>query len=635
MKRTCALVFVVCVFCAASVVMADGEARVVVVDPLTDIRSAADVESDGEVLRLVAPRNGYCSGKVVAFESLTVNPPVLRGPGGEIPAEGVRIRYSVKDSPYQPEPIHDRPWLPKQSRLEPRYDVLMPSPPEDPEVLPIWLTVHIPADQAPGLYTGTIEAGDASVPVEVRVCDWACPDPSDWVTYTGLVHSPETGARHYGVELWSDEHWSLIEQTLEFAAALGNEMVSIPVLYRNELCGYPWVTFRKAEDGYEPDFSIVERYLEVYDREVGEPQTVVVMAWDVRCGTARHGRNRGRPATDIPIVVEQNGELTPVEVPVPGGPSSEKVFAPLMEGIRELVSAQGWAEEAMLVGWATDQRPSRKQVEFFRRIAPWARWAIFTHGRGDAGPDRKTGLAKKTDGVRIVEGMEIGHYVHPFSGLRAFPVPHKAANEPHTDGIVGGWNLEYPEYTNYRVYMFHTAPLAQYRSFPGGSMVRGSTVYKGRQLPSGAGMSNIPLDFWEDEGGNSQLGRGCYWKTWVAAFHRWNSYWLIAPGPDGPVGTERFEMLREGMQETEARIVIEKALEAGNLPAELAEECRTHLLERAKIKWKEGEFARSNAQWQKGGWHDYGIPENWRESSARLFDLAGKVAALQGQGSRG
>ncbi len=615
--------------------MAGGGTRLVVADPLTDIRSAADVESDGEVVRLVAPRNGYCSGKVVAFESVTVDPPVLRGPGGTIPPEGVRIRYSVLDSPYQPEPINDRPWLPKQSRLEPGYDVLMPSPPEDPEVLPVWLTVHVPADQAPGLYTGTIEAADASVPVEVRVSDWVCPDPSDWVTYMGLVHSPETVARHYGVERWSDEHWSLIEQTLEFAAALGNEMVSIPVFHRNELGEHPWVRFRKTEDGYEPDFRILERYLEVYDRVVGRPQTIVVMAWDTRFRRARRRRNRGRQAIEVPIVVEQDGEVTPVQVPAPGSPGSEKVFAPLLEGIRECVLAQGWPGDAVLVGWALDQRPSRKEVEFFKRIAPWARWAIFTHGRGDAGSDRKTGAAEKTDGVRTVEGMEIGHYVHPY-GLRVYPVPHKAANEPHTDGIVGGWDLEYPEYPNYRVYMYHTAPLAQYRSFPGGSMVRGSTVYKGRQQGSGAGMSNIPLDFWEDEDGNSLLGgRRNYWKSWVDAFHRRNSYWLIAPGPKGPVGTERFEMLREGMQETEARIAIEKALEAGDLPTELAEECRTHLLERAKIKWKEGEFARGNSQWQKGGWHDYGIAENWRRSTARLFELAGRVAELQEGGSRG
>ena len=45
-----------------------------------------------------------------------------------------------------------------------------------------------------------------------------------------------------------------------------------------------------------------------------------------------------------------------------------------------------------------------------------------------------------------------------------------------------------------------------------------------------------------------------------------------------------------------------------------------------KVQWKDGQFARGNAQWQKGGWHDYGIAKDWQDSSARLFDLAGQVA---------
>ncbi len=155
-------------------------------------------------------------------------------------------------------------------------------------------------------------------------------------------------------------------------------------------------------------------------------------------------------------------------------------------------------------------------------------------------------------------------------------------------------------------------------------MADGLRGWQGRVGSSAAGMTNIPLDFWEDAAGHSLLGR--YGRDWVGPFHRDNTYWLIAPGPDGPLPTERFEMLREGMQEAEARVAIEKALIAGSLPAELADRCHALLLERMKVLWKDGQFARSNPQWQKGGWHDYGIAEDWQASSARLFDLAGQVA---------
>jgi len=617
------LLVALCLALPAARVAAESE-RVVVVDPLASIRTEADVKPIGETLRLVGPRNGFCSAQVVAFRSVTAARPVLRGPGGEIPADCVRITYAVMESPYKPPEVSNAPWLPEQWRFEPRYDVLHAAPPAEAEILPVWLTVRVPAGQVPGEYGGTMKVGGTDVPVRLTVCDWVCPDPADWVTYMGLVHSPETMARHYGVEPWSDEHWALVEKELRFAAALGDRMISLPVYHRTDLCEYPWIRFRVQGDGYEPDFSIVERYLGLFKRIVGKPKTIVVMAWSGgKCAPDIYGSNKGRPKSQAPIVVVDGaGALTPVQVPVCGLPGSEKVFAPLMDGVRERVLALGWPEETVLIGWATDRRPSRAQVDFFKRIAPWARWAIFTHGRGDSGSDWQTGAAQKAEGVRIVEGMEIGHYVHP-EAPRVYPVPMGECDEPHTDGIAGGWDLPYPEYLNFRVYMYHTASLAQYRSFPGGSMVRGSTVYKGHERASGAGMSNIPLDFWEDESGRSMLGT--YGRDWAGGFHRHNSFWLIAPGPDGPVSTERFEMLREGMQETEARVAIEKALAAGALPADLADRCRAHLLERMKVQWKDGQFARSNSQWQKGGWHDYGIAENWQDSTARLFDLAGQV----------
>jgi hypothetical protein len=142
-------------------------------------------------------------------------------------------------------------------------------------------------------------------------------------------------------------------------------------------------------------------------------------------------------------------------------------------------------------------------------------------------------------------------------------------------------------------------------------------------------MSNIPLDFWEDEQGASLLGR--HGRSWKGGFHRKNSYWLIAPGPTGPVGTTRFEMLREGFQETEARVAIEKALVGGALDDALAAECRDLLVERMNVMWKNGRFAESNSQWQKGGWHDYGMAPDWQTSTARLFRLAGAVARSQGR----
>ena len=55
----------------------------------------------------------------------------------------------------------------------------------------------------------------------------------------------------------------------------------------------------------------------------------------------------------------------------------------------------------------------------------------------------------------------MGFYAHP-----------TAARYRHDSGIAGGWDLYPPRLTNFRVFMYHTAGLDQYRSFPSGSMLR-------------------------------------------------------------------------------------------------------------------------------------------------------------------
>ncbi len=593
--------------------------EVKVVDPLTVFRSTDDFDKAPglKTLRLVGPRNGYCSAQVVGTEARKATISELKGPGGVIPSDAVRIRYAVKDPNYLTPKVHDRPWMPEAWRYVPYPDTLSDEPPTRAELVPIWVTVRIPATQRPGVYTGVLKMAGREVPVRLEVCAWQCPNPIDWVTMMTLLMSPETLARKYGVEPWSEKHLALVEKQLRWAAGLGNKMIWIPVFYRTDLCQFPWVRFRKSGDGYEVDFSIVDKYLPLYAKVIGAPRILLVEAW-----TATHcGRGRGRPKTEAEIVViDGSGKPVPTKVPVPGRPGSEKVFGALFDGMRRRVEKLGWDEKAIMIGWATDRRPSENVVAMFKRVAPYARWAIFTHGRGDKGSDKKRGAQKTEGGKLFVDGMEVGFYAYP-----AAPRPTRK------DGIAGGWDITPPRYTSFRVYMYHTAGLDQYRSFPRGSICQSGNPdepihWAGYSTTNG--ITHTPLDFWPDEKGRHLLGR--HNGNWFRGFHRQSTFWVVAPGPKGPIGTARYEMLREGFQETEARITIEKALVGNKIGGALAENCRSLLAERMKVLWLNGKFARSNNQWQRGGMHDYQVAEDWQDSAARLFDLAGEVAKATG-----
>lgn len=122
---------------------------------------------------------------------------------------------------------------------------------------------------------------------------------------------------------------------------------------------------------------------------------------------------------------------------------------------------------------------------------------------------------------------------------------------------------------------------------------------------------------------------------------------LLAPGPTGPVATDRLEAYREGVQECEARIVIERALGdktlRGRLGQDLARRCEEYLHVRHTMMW----LSLSNVQLYLGRkgkrymayeWRQQpnlcGTPwflcSNWQQRTAQLYSLAGEVTKKLG-----
>ena len=152
-----------------------------------------------------------------------------------------------------------------------------------------------------------------------------------------------------------------------------------------------------------------------------------------------------------------------------------------------------------------------------------------------------------------------------------------------------------------------------------------STLVLGRQ-----GTGRVGGDYWdlgarfvgsgrvssEASGGSRGTLFGIYLKSAVGQVGLGNSTTdLFGPGPNGPVTTIRFENAREGNQEAEVRIFLEKALldRSRPLPADLATRCQAVLDEATNV-------ARLyNLDAGEIGW------SLWQDRSRRLYDLAGEV----------
>jgi hypothetical protein len=207
--------------------------------------------------------------------------------------------------------------------------------------------------------------------------------------------------------------------------------------------------------------------------------------------------------------------------------------------------------------------------------------------------------------------------------VNLFPPPGEAPERRSKDGYHYGWQARADIFPRSggpatRRPLYHSSALSLHR-----------TIMEAAFQANFSGLGRTGADFWPVLGREDrQKSTGKRSRTLTARYpeSNWNQLSmdtateaLLAPGPDGAVPTERFEMLREGVQECEARIFIEKALLGNKLDTATARKCRALLDERA---W----LIRSGClgSW---AWYEEQAPTVLAE---KLFSCAAEVAAKLG-----
>ena len=322
-----------------------------------------------------------------------------------------------------------------------------------------------------------------------------------------------------------------------------------------------------------PDFTIFDKYIDLYDKQVGAPKILVIDLWDQTMNPPAKEPN-GKPKLNY--IVNNNGKYEPVNGPFYGDPGSEKIWQAVFDGIKASLKKQKWDNTIMILGEANDSRPSAELGQFFDKISPGICWNVFTHGRGD--PSFKEGQIREIAGVRYYL------YEHP-AGKAGHNPPAVAVVHKNIDPKVSVIATS----TRHNWVQSDTAPY-MYRALPDVAM--GSEAL---------GVTRYGLDYW----GGEYMFTG-WFNLW-----RNNTSAMIAPGPTGPVSTVRFEAFIEGIQELEARLVIEDAITAKKLDAALLKKAGDLLIQRRTIRLA------GRPSWPAG--------PNWQELTKQLFDVAGEI----------
>ena len=469
----------------------------------------------------------------------------------------------------------------------------------------MWVTVNIPADARPGDYEGAlaITAGGKQfdVSMHLEVCGWKMPDPKDFVTFAETIQSPESVAMKYNVELWSDKHFELMSKSHKLIGQLGSRTTYIPLICRtnmgNDQGMVRWV--KEGEGKYKHDFTIMEKYLDCVIKYQGKPQMVCFYVWDYHCNVRQNPTGfQNRIPTSKGEVVVSGKDGKEVTLPRYADPAAKALWKPVIDGVRERLAKRG-LEKAMAFGLSSDVIPDPAILNLFKELSPGTPWIGQSHGSANY-------MLEKS--VPVCYRLRVWHV--------------KYAQDPD-EGRSYGWKNPILEGLFPRTFWL-SPPLAPYRHMAEMNLAGTSRGY-GRH---GA-------DFWGVlKGKSGRTGMlGCRYNSWRNLDIRWT---VLGAGRNGAISSHCYEMMREGVQETEARIFIEKAIVGKKITGELAKRCQEILDERTRAMIRGlGHTTTKDTSWWGGPtakkfWINWFVSSGWEDRSAKLYSAAAEVAKKLG-----
>ena len=566
-------------------------------------------------LRLVGANNGVFSAQIVVgtdrqLTNLKITPSELKSSDGAvIPASAVKASWLVphrldewKDlgsgaggAAFTKDPLtgaaalalrrHGPPGIsrkPRKDQIEAMKELcffdhigptgIAPTIPAQ-SCQPAWVTLEVPAGLSNAAkYTGAIRVeatgmAAVEVPLEVEIFPWRIPDPRHFQANAALEQSPYGVAGRYNVPLWSDEHFKLMESSFEQLAKVGNDWVNVPVVSFTEFGNAKdsmirWV--RRPDGRLDFDYSILDRYLALAIKHLGVPK---VISFVILNGEA------GDPP-EVEVVDEATGLVQTLRLDTDAPAyTTWKAFATSLYAHMKSLPVKG-LEKSMHWGYLWDNVASLPEMPLL--------------------------LDTVTPGVKWTAGAHRGTWGYYHLGAYAQLLPFAL-----TEQSLMGWKNK----------DFHVLLPRSGGSVIGGDGIAFPFTFRlmvDRTLTVGLnGIGRTGADYWGDTYAKGLRKHG--WRRTGMPNH-----FMLWPGQAGAEPSARFMAMREGYQESEARIFLEQLLDRKLLPDDLTARAKDVLFEhhRQTLYIPSVDPA----------WEYVELCRDWQARSQRLFEAAAQAA---------
>ena len=237
---------------------------------------------------------------------------------------------------------------------------------------PVWVTLDIPEDAAPGIYTSALTIshagwGKAKLPIEVEIVDHLLPAASEWSYHLDLWQHPTAIARVEGVELWSDEHFAAAKRHMTMLAEAGQKVITATLNKDpwNHQCYDAYedmIKWTLEKDGsWSYDYAIFDRWVE--------------MMLGVGIGKMINCYSMVPWNCELHYMDKAKGEMVTVKAE-PNTPMFQKMWEPFLKDFKQHLEAKGWLA---ITNIAMDERSPEQMdaaVKLLEKCAPEMGFAI-------------------------------------------------------------------------------------------------------------------------------------------------------------------------------------------------------------------------------------------------------------------
>ena len=339
-------------------------------------------------------------------------------------------------------------------------------------VLPVWITVDIPASAVPGLYPVeiTIQARGMEaqkLSIELEILDRVLPPPSEWSYFLDLWQHPAAVARIEGLEMWSDAHFDALVTYMQPLARVGQKVITATLNKDpwNNQCYDPYADMirwtHNVDGSWSYDYSVFDRWVEL----------MINLGIDrvINCYSLLPWNN------EIHYYDAATGKLADVKTD-PGTGLFNEVWTSFLMDFTKHLRKKGWLERTNIAMDERSPEEMNRALDLLRRVAPELGIAMADNKGSYANyPDADIMSVKAVDRVpqeyidkRREKGLMTTYYVccsDSFPNMFTFSLP--------AEGVYAGWYAAACDYDGFLRWAYNSwveNPLtdSRFRSWPAG-----------------------------------------------------------------------------------------------------------------------------------------------------------------------